>query len=142
MHSQPAIVSDVQKSKAEQTEIMSFLEKWLLCARIANADCTSAGQACWETEGCPLPSQTRAGSPASNPRVSLGSWVQPQDTGSITVEGGLSPPDCSYLTSRSGHSGPCPADFYRSSRMEVPPPLWSLSPCWTSLHYEDSFPNI
>lgn len=45
------------------------------------------------------------------PMVSLGSWMQPQDTGSIIAEGGLSPPHCSYLTSRSGHSEPCLADF-------------------------------
>lgn len=105
-------MSAIQKSKAEQTGIMSFLEKWLLSARVVNADCTtSAGQACWETEGYPLPSQARAGSPASSPRVSLGSCVQPQDMGSIIAEGGLSQPHCSYLASRSGHSGPCPADF-------------------------------
>lgn len=44
LHSQPVTVSAVQKSKAEQTEITSFLEKWLLSARVVNADCTSK---CW-----------------------------------------------------------------------------------------------
>lgn len=69
LESQPAIVSAVQKSKAEQTEIMSFLEKCLFSARTVNADCTSsAGQACWEAEGCPLPSQARAGSYARLPQ--------------------------------------------------------------------------
>lgn len=63
---------------------MSFLEKWQIPARIVNADCTSsAGQACWETERCPLLFQARARSPASNPRVFLGSWEQPQDTGRV-----------------------------------------------------------
>lgn len=92
-----------KKHKAEQTEIVSFLEKWLLsAARMVTADCTSsAGQACWVTEGCPLPSQARAGSPASNSRVSLGSWVQPWDIGNIIVEGGLSP----HPTAPTSHLG-------------------------------------
>lgn len=35
------------------------------------------------TERCPLPFQARARSPASNPRVILESWVQPQDKGRV-----------------------------------------------------------
>lgn len=57
-----------KKNKAEQTEIVSFLEKWLLSAWMVTADCTSsAGQARWVTEGCPLLSQAGAGSPVRDP---------------------------------------------------------------------------